>query len=125
MSVATPAISRLRQRMIEDMRMRKLSDKTQSHYIRAVRQFAVGKRQPMAHSCTEPFERQLRSDNGLSRCDRERRIVGGSSPTPYQYQRPAKLVLIVHPLLFRRDLLAPVHVFDHALAQRADGRPRD
>jgi hypothetical protein len=24
--------------MIEDMRMRKLSDKTQSHYIRAVRQ---------------------------------------------------------------------------------------
>jgi integrase/recombinase XerD len=30
----------LRQRMIEDMRMRKLSEKTQSHYIRAVRQLA-------------------------------------------------------------------------------------
>ena len=26
--------------MIDDMRMRKLADKTQSHYIRAVRQFA-------------------------------------------------------------------------------------
>ena len=30
----------LRQRMIDDMRMRKLADKTQHHYIRAVRQFA-------------------------------------------------------------------------------------
>lgn len=35
MSVATPTISPLRQRMIEDMRMRKLSDNTQTHYIRA------------------------------------------------------------------------------------------
>ena len=29
----------LRQRMIDDIRMRKLADKPQSHYIRAVRQF--------------------------------------------------------------------------------------
>ena len=34
-------ISPLRQRMIDDMRMRKLAHKTQSHYIRAVRQFAA------------------------------------------------------------------------------------
>ena len=34
-------VSPLRQRMIDDMRMRKLADKTQSHYIRAVRQFAA------------------------------------------------------------------------------------
>ena len=33
-------ISPLRQRMIEDMRMRKLGEKTQYHYLRAVRQFA-------------------------------------------------------------------------------------
>ena len=33
--------SPLRQRMIDDMRMRKLTDKTQSHYIRAVRQLAA------------------------------------------------------------------------------------
>ena len=33
-------ISPLRRRMIEDMRMRKLSTKTQSQYIRAVRHFA-------------------------------------------------------------------------------------
>jgi hypothetical protein len=34
------AITPLRQRMIDDMRMRKLSPKTQAHYIRIVRQFA-------------------------------------------------------------------------------------
>ena len=40
MDSSTQAITPLRQRMIDDMRMRKLADKTQSHYIRAVRQFA-------------------------------------------------------------------------------------
>ncbi len=34
------ATSPLRQRMIDDMRMRKLAPKTQQHYIRAVRRFA-------------------------------------------------------------------------------------
>ncbi len=33
-------ISPLRQRMTDDMRMRKLGEKTQYHYLRAVRQFA-------------------------------------------------------------------------------------
>ena len=41
MTSSSPTITPLRQRMIEDMRMRKLSDKTQSAYIRAVRQLAV------------------------------------------------------------------------------------
>lgn len=40
METHKPSISPLRQRMIDDMRMRKLCDKTQSHYLRAVRQFA-------------------------------------------------------------------------------------
>jgi integrase/recombinase XerD len=40
MDSSTQHISPLRQRMIDDMRMRKLADKTQLHYIRAVRQFA-------------------------------------------------------------------------------------
>ena len=39
MNDSTRPISVLRQRMIEDMRMRKLSPKTQSAYIRSVRQF--------------------------------------------------------------------------------------
>ena len=34
-------ISPLRQRMLDDMRMRQLAPKTQSHYLRAVRQFAA------------------------------------------------------------------------------------
>jgi site-specific recombinase XerD len=40
MSPQSKAVSPLRQRMIEDMRMRKLSPKTQAAYIRHVRQFA-------------------------------------------------------------------------------------
>jgi integrase/recombinase XerD len=39
-STPSRSISPLRQRMLEDMRMRKLTDKTQSQYIRAVRRFA-------------------------------------------------------------------------------------
>ena len=40
MTPATPAVSALRQRMLDDMRMRKLELKTQSTYIRAVRHLA-------------------------------------------------------------------------------------
>jgi site-specific recombinase XerD len=40
MDASTQVITPLRQRMIDDMRMRKLNPKTQSAYIRAVRQFA-------------------------------------------------------------------------------------
>jgi site-specific recombinase XerD len=40
MITSTQPISPLRQRMLDDMRMRKLSPKTQSSYIRIVRQFA-------------------------------------------------------------------------------------
>lgn len=40
MDTPTSGISPLRQRMIEDMRMRKFGEKTQSQYLRAVRQFA-------------------------------------------------------------------------------------
>ena len=41
MNTTTPKISPLRQRMIEDMRIRKLEPKTQSGYIRAVRHFTI------------------------------------------------------------------------------------
>jgi site-specific recombinase XerD len=39
MNDSTARISPLRQRMVEDMRMRKLAPKTQAAYIRSVRQF--------------------------------------------------------------------------------------
>ena len=41
MDSSTQPVSPLRQRMLDDMRMRKLNPKTQSQYIRAVKQFAV------------------------------------------------------------------------------------
>ena len=37
----SPRISPLRQRMIDDMRMRKMAEKTQTHYLLWVRRFAV------------------------------------------------------------------------------------
>lgn len=39
--VPSETISPLRQRMLDDMRMRQLAPKTQSHYLRAVRQFTA------------------------------------------------------------------------------------
>jgi len=45
MDSSTQAVSPLRQRMLDDMRMRKLNPKTQSQYIRAVKQFAAFLRQ--------------------------------------------------------------------------------
>ena len=39
MTQSTQTISPLRQRMIDDMRLRKLSPKTQTGYIRAVKRF--------------------------------------------------------------------------------------
>jgi len=41
MTSSTPSVSPLRQRMLDDMRIRKLSPKTQIGYIRSVRQFAA------------------------------------------------------------------------------------
>ncbi len=43
---STQAVTPLRQRMIDDMRMRKLCDQTQSGYVRAVRQLAAFLRSP-------------------------------------------------------------------------------
>lgn len=41
MNASTPAVTPLRQRMLDDMRMRKLNERTQAGYIRAVRRLAA------------------------------------------------------------------------------------
>ncbi len=41
MNPSTPGVTPLRQRMLDDMRMRKLEPKTQAGYLRAVRHLAV------------------------------------------------------------------------------------
>src|SRR5262252_1657678 len=68
MSSLTPAVSPLRQRMIDDMRMRKLDGKTQIHYIRAVRRLsAFLKRSPDTASAEDLRAFQLHMiDTGTS-----------------------------------------------------------
>jgi integrase/recombinase XerD len=68
MNTTTPKVSPLRQRMIEDMRMRKLSPKTQSSYIRAVRHFSGWlHRSPDTASAEELRRYQLHCvDRGVS-----------------------------------------------------------
>lgn len=78
MTATTPAISPLRQRMIDDMRMRKLADKTQSHYLRAVRQFSVF----LGHSPDRATIEDLRRyqlhlvDQGISAISLNAAIIG-------------------------------------------------
>jgi integrase/recombinase XerD len=61
-------ISPLRRRMLEDMRMRKLDEKTQGHYIRAVRRFTAYLRRPPDSASAEELRRyQLHLvDEGIS-----------------------------------------------------------
>ncbi len=57
MSLPRQTISPLRQRMLEDMTLRKLSDKTQSAYVRAVRGFAGYLRRPPDTASAEDLRR--------------------------------------------------------------------
>ena len=57
MDSSNQTISPLRQRMIEDMRMSKLSAKTQTAYIRAVRQFAGFLERPPDTASVEDLRR--------------------------------------------------------------------
>jgi len=78
MTQATHGITPLRQRMIDDMRMRKLTEKTQSHYLHAVRQFAgfVG-RSPDTASVEELRRYQLHLvDHGVSLVSLDVAITG-------------------------------------------------
>ncbi|HWR86954.1 MAG TPA: tyrosine-type recombinase/integrase [Acidiferrobacterales bacterium] len=68
METQKPSISPLRQRMIDDMRMRKFGEKTQIDYVRSVRKFAqyLG-RSPDTASVEELRNYQLHLvDNGVS-----------------------------------------------------------
>jgi site-specific recombinase XerD len=78
MTATIPAISPLRQRMIDDMRMRKLADKTQSYYLRAVRQFSLF----LGHSPDRATIEDLRRyqlhlvDQGISAISHNAAIIG-------------------------------------------------
>ena len=68
MTSSIPSVSPLRQRMLDDMRMRKLSPKTQISYIRSVRQFAAYlKRSPDTATADDLRDYQLYMvDHGTS-----------------------------------------------------------
>jgi integrase len=78
MDSSTQAISPLRQRMLEDMRMRKLSPQTQRAYIRAVRQFAAYLRRSPDTASVEDLRRyQLHLvDHGVSPISLNAAITG-------------------------------------------------
>lgn len=72
------SISPLRRRMLEDMRMRKLSDKTQAHYIRAVKRLAkfLG-RSPDTATAEDLRDFQLHLvDQGVSNMSVNRTLTG-------------------------------------------------
>ena len=75
---STQTISELHQRMLDDMRMRKLAPKTQSHYIRAVRQFAGFLGRPPDTASVEDLRRyQLHLvDHGISPISLNAAITG-------------------------------------------------
>ena len=78
MESSSQAVSPLRQRMIEDMRMRKLCEKTQVAYIRAVRKLAAYlKRSPDTASAEELRRFQLHLvDHGTSPATLNATIMG-------------------------------------------------
>jgi len=78
MTESTKPLSPLRQRMIEDMRLRKLSPKTQTHYIRAVRNLTRYLRRSPDTATVEDLRRyQLHLvDTGLSSVSLNAAITG-------------------------------------------------
>lgn len=68
MTQATDKISPLRQRMIDDMRMRNFSPSTQRNYIRSVRDFAAYLRRSPDQATAEELRQYLLhlTDNGIS-----------------------------------------------------------
>jgi integrase/recombinase XerD len=75
---SSQTITPLRQRMLDDMRMRKLAPKTQSHYLRAVRQFAGFLGRPPDTASVEDLRRyQLHLvDHGISPMSLNAAITG-------------------------------------------------
>ena len=57
MDFSIPTVSPLRQRMLEDMRMRKFEPKTQASYLRAVRKLAAFLKASPDTACAEDLRR--------------------------------------------------------------------
>ncbi len=112
MTDSNKSISPLRQRMIDDMTLRKLSPKTQSGYIRAVKKLScfLG-RSPDTATAEDLRLFQLHLvEFGVSSITLNATITGLQL---HDRAEVTRLGLWVE--------LAQRHIVDHALAQRADG----
>ena len=100
-----PSVSPLRQRMLDDMRMRKFGDKTQLDYVRAVRKFTQYlKRSPDTASVEELRNYQLHLvDNGVSPASLNSAISGLKFFFTITLSRP-ELVAKMQPVHLPRRL---------------------
>jgi site-specific recombinase XerD len=111
MTDTTRQISPLRQRLIDDMALRKLSPSTQAHYVRAVKEFAkYFKRSPDRATAEDLRQYQLHLvSSGMSRTSLNARVTAlrfffgvtlGCSETTARMsfvQQPRKLPVILSP----------------------------
>ena len=114
MEATAPVVSPLRQRMLDDMRMRKLGEKTQTHYLRAVRQFAkyLG-RSPDTASVEDLRNYQLHLvDHGVSPASLNAAICGLKFFFGVTLDRPEAMAKMKPVLLPRKlpEILSPDEV---------------
>ncbi len=113
MNTTTQRVSPLRQRMVEDMRLRKLGAKTQSGYIRAVRHFAGWLRRSPDTASAEDLRRyQLHCvDRGVSPITLNATITGLkfffevtiSRPELMSKMRPVRVARTLPVILSREE----------------------
>jgi len=105
MDASNQPISPLRQRMIDDMRMRKFGEKTQLDYVRAVRNFAKYlRRSPESASVEDLRNYQLHLvDNGISPASLNSAISGLKFFFNVSLDRP-ELVAKMQPVHLPRKL---------------------
>ena len=122
METQKPSVSPLRQRMIDDMRMRKFGEKTQLDYVRAVRKFAQYlKRSPDSASVEELRNYQLHLvDHGVSPASLNSSISGLKFFFTVTLDRP-ELVAKMQPVHLPRKL--PV-IRESRRGEAADRRRR-
>lgn len=127
MNTATQTVSPLRQRMIDDMRMRKLSPKTQSAYIRAVSQlYSFLKHSPDTASAEDLRRYQLYMvDRGISPISLNAAITGLKFFCEITLDRPALMAKMqsVHlplklPVVLSRDEVARLISFAGSLRNK-------
>lgn len=105
MTPSTSAVSPLRQRMLDDMRMRKLADNTQVAYVRAVRHLAAYlQRSPDTASVEELRQFQLHMvDHGVSPITLNATLTGLKFFFDVTLSRP-ELMAKMHPVHVPRTL---------------------